>query len=88
MSSVRYAPTDFRLGGLFERVLYVPVTRPNLPQASLAEVVALKDRPAGKPLTVRNIGPSSFIHLIGLQLHQPWLGVAGQDSNPFTTSSC
>lgn len=53
--------------GLFGRVPYILVARPDLPQASLAEVVALKDKPGAKPLSVGNIGPGSLIHLIGVQ---------------------
>lgn len=82
--SVRYAPADFRMVGLFGRVPFILVARPDLPQASLADVVALKDKPGGQPLSVGNIGPGSLIHLIGVQfakvsgvpvLHVPYKGV-------------
>lgn len=82
--SVRYAPSDFRMVGLFGRVPYILVARANLPQVSLADVVALKNKPGGNPLTVGNIGPGSLIHLIGAQfekvsgvpvLHVPFKGV-------------
>lgn len=44
--SVRYAPVDFRMVGLFGRMPYLLIARPDLPQANLSDVVAQKDKSA------------------------------------------
>lgn len=84
MPGVRYTPADFSLVGLFGRVPYVLVARPDLPQATLADVVAMKERRGGKPLSIGNIGPGSLIHIISTQFakvsgldvtHIPYKGV-------------
>lgn len=84
MPGVRYTPADLSLIGLFGRVPYVLVARPDLPQATLADVVAMKDQPDGKPPSIGNIGPGSLIHIISTQFakvsglnvtHIPYKGV-------------
>jgi tripartite-type tricarboxylate transporter receptor subunit TctC len=82
--AVRYTAADFRMVGLFGRVPYMLVTRPDLPQTTLAEVVAMREISAAKPLSMGNIGPGSLIHIIGTQFakvsrltvtHVPYKGV-------------
>lgn len=82
--AVRYTAADFRMVGLFGRVPYMLVTRPDLPQTTLAEVVAMRELSGAKPLSVGNIGPGSLIHIIGTQFakvsrltvtHVPYKGV-------------
>lgn len=70
MSSVRYAATDFCVIGLFGRVPFILVARPDLPYADIAEVIARRDKLASQPLIVGNIGPGSLIHLVGMQFAQ------------------
>ena len=65
--SVKYGPADFRMVGLFGRVPYILVARPDLPFASLADLLASKDKPGNKQLSLGNIGPGSLIHLLGVQ---------------------
>lgn len=82
--AVRYTAEDFTMVGSFGRIPYVLVARNNLPQASLAEILALAGK-GGTPLNVGNIGNGSLIHLLsldferssGLKLnHVPYRGVA------------
>lgn len=82
--AVRYTAEDFTMIGNFGRIPYVLVARNNLPQASLAEILALAGK-GGTPLNVGNIGNGSLIHLLsldferlsGLKLnHVPYRGVA------------
>lgn len=68
--AARYVPGDFRMVGLFGRVPYVLVSRPNLPQTSLAEVMALRTKTGLAPLSIGNIGPGSLIHLIAKQFEK------------------
>jgi tripartite-type tricarboxylate transporter receptor subunit TctC len=80
---VRYKAEDVALIGHFGRVPYVLCGRPNLPQATLAELLALKGQ-AGAPLSAGHIGPGSLIQLLGLSFekasglalnHVPYRGV-------------
>ena len=80
----RYTAADFRMVGLFGRVPYMLVTRPDLPQGGLADLLATRGTSGSKPLSVGNIGPGSLIHIIGTQFakvsgltvtHVPYKGV-------------
>lgn len=80
---VRYKAEDFTLVGHFGRVPYVLCGRPGLPQATLAELLALKGK-GGAPLSAGHIGPGSLIQLLGLSFekacglalnHVPYRGV-------------
>lgn len=82
--SVRYTAEDFTMLANFGRIPYVLVSRTNLPQGSLGEILALAGKP-GAPLNIGNIGAASLIHLLsldferlsGLKLnHVPYRGVA------------
>lgn len=82
--AARYAPADFRPVGLLGRVPYILVSRSDLPQASLADLMAYKERTGAKPLSYASAGPGSLIHLISAQfgkatgiplLHVPYRGV-------------
>jgi tripartite-type tricarboxylate transporter receptor subunit TctC len=84
MPAVRYAAADFSMVGLLGRVPYVLAARADLPQATLADVVALAARADARPLTIGNIGPGSLIHIIATQFakvsgvsvtHVPYRGV-------------
>lgn len=81
--AVRYRAEDFALIGHFGRVPYVLCGRPGLPQATLAELLALKGA-AAAPLSAGHIGPGSLIQLLGLSFekasglaltHVPYRGV-------------
>ena len=83
MPAVRYKAEDFTLLANFGRVAYVLCCRANLPQATLAEVLALKGS-ASKPLSIGNIGPGSLIQIMSLDFektagltltHVPYRGV-------------
>jgi tripartite-type tricarboxylate transporter receptor subunit TctC len=74
--SVKYGPADFRMVGLWGRVPYILVARADLPYATLADLLASKNKPGTKPLSVGNIGPGSLIHLLGVQFAR----VAGLDT--------
>lgn len=80
---VRYKAEDFTLIGHFGRVPYVLCGRPNLPPATLAELLATKGK-GGAPLSAGHIGPGSLIQLLGLSFekasglalnHVPYRGV-------------
>jgi tripartite-type tricarboxylate transporter receptor subunit TctC len=82
--ATRYTAEDFTMLANFGRIPYVLVSRTNLPQSSLAEILALAGK-GGAPLNVGNIGAASLIHLLsldferisGLKLnHVPYRGVA------------
>lgn len=82
--SVRYTAEDFAMLANFGRIPYVLVSRSNLPQSTLAEILALAGKP-GTLLNIGNIGAASLIHLLsldfgrqaGLKLnHVPYRGVA------------
>lgn len=83
--AVRYGPGDFRMVAFFGRAPFVLVARPDLPQRTLPEIVALKGTSPSTPLSLGNIGPGSQIHLAALQfakasgltvVHIPYKGVA------------
>lgn len=83
MPAVRYKAEDFVLLSNFGRVAYVLCCRANLPQATLADVLALRGK-GGTPLSIGNIGPSSLIQLMSLDFektsgltltHVPYRGV-------------
>jgi len=85
MPAARYRPGDFRMVAFFGRAPFVLVARPNLPQRTLSEIVALKGKASVTPLSFGNIGAGSQIHLAALQfakasgvpvLHVPYKGVA------------
>lgn len=82
--STRYAPSDFRMVGLLGRVPYVLLSRTGLPQATLEDVVALREKSNAAALSVGNVGPGSLIHIVGEQFakvvglnatHVPYKGV-------------
>lgn len=84
MIGVRYQPSDFRMVGLFGRAPYVLVSRADLPQRTLADLLAARGRKDAKPLSYGSIGAGSLIHLISAQfgkmagldlLHVPYKGV-------------
>lgn len=84
IQATRYQPADFRMVGLFGRIPYVLVSRPTLPQSTLAELLTMKNVPGAAPLSYGSAGPGSLIHLIGAHfgkvtgiplLHSPYRGV-------------
>lgn len=83
MPAVRYKADDLVMLAQFGKVPYVLCCRADLPQATLADLVALGGR-GGKPLSIGHIGPGSLIHLISLSFeraaglpltHVPFRGV-------------
>ncbi len=82
--AARYTAEDFAMLANFGRIPYVLVSRTSLPQAALADILALAGK-AGAPMSMGNIGAASLIHLLsldferisGLKLnHVPYRGVA------------
>jgi tripartite-type tricarboxylate transporter receptor subunit TctC len=82
--AARYTAEDFAMIANFGRIPYVLVSRSNLPQGSLTDILALAGK-GGVPLSMGNIGAASLIHLLsldfermsGLKLnHVPYRGVA------------
>lgn len=67
--ATRYKAEDFSLLGGFGRVPYVLCARAGLPQATLADIVALAGK-GGAPLTVGNIGPGSLMQLMALDFEK------------------
>ena len=83
MPAVRYRAEDFAMLAHFGKVPYVLCSRADLPQVTLADLVAQAGR-GGKPLSIGNIGPGSLIQLISLSFerasglaltHVPYRGV-------------
>jgi len=84
MPAARYRAEDFTMLANFGRIPYLLVSRVGLPQATVADVLALAGKPGGS-LTMGNIGAGSLIHLLsldferiaGLKLnHVPYRGIA------------
>lgn len=67
--ATRYKAEDFNLLGSFGRVPYVLCARAGLPQATLADIVALAGK-GGTPLTVGNIGPGSLMQLMAMDFEK------------------
>lgn len=81
--AVRYKADDFVMVAQFGRVPYVLCGRPDLPHATLPDLLAAAAK-ASRPLTIGNIGPGSLIQLISLAFekaagitltHVPYRGV-------------
>lgn len=66
-AGARYKSEDVRPIALIGRAPYVLVGRPDLPAATLEELLELARKLKGKPLTHGNIGAGSMIHLLGEQ---------------------
>jgi tripartite-type tricarboxylate transporter receptor subunit TctC len=62
--SATYTAADFRMVGMFGRAPYLLVSRANLPQKTLADVLALKADRGARPPTYGSIGNGSLIHLM------------------------
>lgn len=84
MQSARYKTADFRMVGLFGRVPYVLVGRPDLPEPSTGELLASRARAGADTVSYGSIGNGTLIHLISAQfaratrlptLHVPYQGV-------------
>lgn len=80
---MRHKADDFTLLASFGRVAYVLCCRANLPQANLADVLALRGK-GGTPLSIGNIGPGPLIQIMSLDFektsgltltHVPYRGV-------------
>lgn len=85
MAAVRHKPEDLRLAGLLVKTTMILLGRPDLPAASVEELIEAARKPGAKEYSYGSVGAGSMYHLVaesfsrqtGLKmLHVPYKGAA------------